>query len=140
MKKLRLLYIEDKAAQRQTNARRLRARGFGVTTAPSGRKGLAKFDSDRPDVVLCDLNLPDLSGLQVLERVKAASPATPVIILTAHGSVSLAREAIKQGAYHFILKPLEINDLEITIHQALEDSRLHQQLREYSHDLERKVS
>lgn len=138
--RITILYIDGNASDRGVNARRLRSRGFRVFTASSGAKGLARVDPDALDVVLCDLSLPDRDGLDVLRRMKTAAPDLPVIILTAQGSVSQARAAIQRGAYHFIVKPVEINDLEITIHQALEHGRLHRQLTEYSRTLERKVS
>lgn len=140
MTRITILYIEADAVERGVTSRRLRARGFRVITAPSGARGLAKFDPDAIAAVLCDLNLPDRNGLDVLGRMKERGPEVPVIILTAHGSVSHARDAIRRGAYHFILKPLEINDLEITIYQAIEDARLHRELTDYSRDLERRIS
>jgi two-component system NtrC family sensor kinase len=130
MAKIDVLYIEDRPEQRRSVARRLRSRGFRVRTASSGEACLTQLDSRFPDVLLCDLNMPGLSGLEVLRRVKARRPHMPVVIVTAHGSVRLAREAIKQGAYRFLLKPVKTAELELTIHQALENQRLAERLSE----------
>jgi PAS domain S-box-containing protein len=137
--KPRVLYIEDNARQRDALARKLRARKFSVRTAPTGARGLEIFAQGHIDIVLCDLNMPRMDGMEVLEHITASKAPVPVIILTAHGSVQLAREAIARGAYHFVLKPIEIHDIEITIYQAMEHASLSRRLAQYSNRLEKKV-
>jgi len=137
--RIRVLFIEDDRRLRDKYARLLRSRGLLVTTAPSGETGMEKFDPARIDVVLTDLNMPRADGLEVLAAVKQASPDTPVLILTSHGDAGTARDAIRLGAYHFILKPVEINDLYITIFQALEHARLTRELNNHSRRLEARV-
>ena len=92
---VRLLYIEDNPHQREDLAAQLGERGFAVVTAADGREGLERFAHESFDLVLCDLNMEPIDGLAVLHAVKEARPQVPVVILTAHGSVAQAVEAIK---------------------------------------------
>ena len=129
MHTIRLLYIEDDEIQRHEVASLLKANGFEVTVAASGEAGLDAFEKSGAEIVLCDLHLPGLDGLQVLDRLQQISGEVPVIILTSRGSVTQAVEAIKHGAYDFILKPLEINKIETTIQKAIERRTLRDKLR-----------
>ena len=129
MHTIRLLYIEDDEIQRHEVASLLKANGFEVTVAASGEAGLDAFEKSGAEIVLCDLHLPGLDGLQVLDRLQQISGDVPVIILTSRGSVTQAVEAIKHGAYDFILKPLEINKIETTIQKAIERRTLRDKLR-----------
>jgi len=107
MKNIEVLYIEDDANQRSEMEEKLRSKGYLIRTSPCGEIGIKKAKSYHPDVILCDLNLPDINGLEVLHRLKKKDIEIPVIILTAHGSIPLAVKAIKQGAYDFIVKPYQ---------------------------------
>ena len=128
MKPLKLLYIEDDDSQRLALEELLRSRGYEVTGASSGKAGIQAFKKNRPDIVLCDLNMPEDTGLEVLAKVKQIDPEVPVVILTAHGTVDQAVQAIKQDADDFILKPLEINKIEATIEKAIEKLQLQREL------------
>ena len=138
--KLNVLYMEDDVKQRQVIARQLRRRGLSVTTARSGKHGVALLEKSSFSVLLCDLSLKDCDGLELLDTVHKLRPEMPVLILTAHGSVDQATEAIRHGAYHFILKPCEIADIELTIFQAVERASLERKVVRYSESLERKVA
>ena len=129
-KKATVLYIEDDKAQRQFMTEQLQERDYKVSTSASGSAGIKKITSLKPDVILCDLNLPDLNGIQVLNRIKKSNPEVPVIILTAHGSIPLAVKAIREGAYNFIIKPFQIDEIETTIQKAMETKLLQQELRQ----------
>ncbi|UCF04701.1 MAG: PAS domain S-box protein [bacterium] len=128
MEKIKLLYIEDDDGQRKALATQLRAKGFDVTVAKSGRSGLSLFSKRSFTAILCDLNMPGMGGDEVLEQVRKKDRSIPFILLSAHGTVSLAVKAIKRGANHFILKPPEIDKIDITIRQALETRRLREKL------------
>jgi len=130
MNKIRVLYIEDESKQRTALARRLRAKGFQVKSAASGKQALRMFRTHGSDVVLCDLNMPGISGLEVLEEIRKQDQRAPVILLTAHGTVDNAVAALKQGAYDFLMKPLEINKITTTINKAIEQTRLQQEMRQ----------
>ena len=112
MSKIQILYIEDNHKQRLEFQRRLRQKGFKVTSKASGQKGQVVFESNRPDAVLCDLNMPRFGGLDVLRELQRIDADVPVILLTAHGTTDEAVQAIKEGAYDFVLKPLEINKID----------------------------
>jgi len=105
MDKIKILYIEDDAGQRKQFAEQMAGQGFKVTSTASGEAGLHWFKKSRVDVVLCDLNMPKMNGLEVLKKIKKIDADVPVIILTAHGSVDMAVKALKVGAYDFVLKP-----------------------------------
>ncbi len=132
-----LLYVEDDPRQREALATQLRAEGFRVKAVASGRAGLQALKRGRPDVVLCDLNMPRMNGLDVLRRVKAERPELPVVLLTAHGSVDQAVAAIKEGAYDFLLKPLEIHRVVTTVRKALEHTRLQRELASAESNIQR---
>lgn len=139
MKNIKVLYIEDDAHQRSEMKDKLRLKGYRITTSPCGEIGIQKTKTYHPDVILCDLNLPDINGLEVIHRLKKKDIQIPVIILTAHGSIPLAVKAIKEGAYDFIIKPYQIDEIEITITKAIENRRLQEELKEYSEGLEQKA-
>ena len=128
MSKIQILYIEDDPKQRLEFQKQLRGKGFKVSSKASGRKGQLAFESNRPDVVLCDLNMPGFGGLEVLRELKKIDADVPVILLTAHGATDEAVQAIKEGAYDFVLKPLEINKIDTTIRKALEAKQLQKDL------------
>ena len=139
MADVKLLYIEDDPEQRQKMAASLEERGFAVATASSGREGLEVLASDKPALVLCDLNMPEMDGLAVLERVQKLDPDLPFVLLTAHPSVPLAVQAVMQGAQRFLVKPVSVNEMEITIHQALEFAKLRRWQRQAEEQLTRLV-
>ncbi|NIP44376.1 MAG: PAS domain S-box protein, partial [candidate division Zixibacteria bacterium] len=136
MANIKVLYIEDDSSQRDEFTALLNSRGFEVYPAANGAEGLKMLKLEGFDVVLCDLHMPDISGLEVLAQAKAISPDIPFLILTAHGSLAAAVDAIKKGADHFIRKPLDVDDMEIHLHQAIEHSLMARKLKESSRKLE----
>ncbi len=138
MAEVKVLYIEDDPEQRTTLAANLRERGFIVFEGESGEHGLGLLGK-KPDVVLCDLNMPDMNGLQVLDKAHRQDPDVPFILLTAHPSIPLAVQAIVEGAHRFLIKPVSVDELEIAVHQALEFARLHRWQREADEQLLRLV-
>ena len=138
MPDIKILYIEDDPAQRSSLAASLGERGFGVVEAASGDEGLSLL-SDNTGVVLCDLNMPGMDGLEVLRRVQRRSPDVPFILLTAHPSIPIAVQAIVEGAQRFLIKPVSLDEMEISIHQAIEFARLQRWQREAEEQLLRLV-
>ena len=120
----KLLYIEDDPEQRQSLATSLRERGFEIDTAASGEDGLNLLDGEHHELVVCDLNIPGMDGLAVLAKVQARDPDMPFVLLTAHPSIPLAVKAIMEGAQRFLIKPVALDEMEITIYQALEYAKL----------------
>ncbi len=119
MSRGRLLIVEDRDSLRRMLERALGQEGYEVAAAADGRAGM-RLLAERPfDFVLTDLKLPDVSGLEVLEASRAAQPRVPVVVLTGYGTVGTAVEAMKLGAYDFLEKPLEIDDLARMIERAI---------------------
>lgn len=130
MKKISVLYIEDKDDQRRSLTKHLRSRGFRVTPSRSCETGLKLFHDRSFDAILSDLHLPGMSGMDLLDKIRKIDPELPFILLSAHGDASQAVKAIKKGAHHFILKPPDINDIDITIRQTIEQVKIQRELSE----------
>jgi nitrogen regulation protein NR(I) len=119
-----LLVIDDEQSILHAFRRAFREPEVTLLTAGSAAEGLASIQGRRPDVVVLDLNLPDLSGLETLERIRRLDARIPVIFITGHGTTDTAIEAMKRGAYDYLLKPLELTQIRQLVERALEISRL----------------
>ena len=119
----KLLVVDDEEGIRAHLRRHFVRRGFEVLTADSGSAAIDLCGAAMMDVVLLDLRLPDLGGLEVLERIKAASPQTSVVVITAHGDVDTAVKAMQLKADHFLVKPVDLAALDALVHRLLESSR-----------------
>jgi DNA-binding NtrC family response regulator len=117
----RILIVEDRDSLRRMLEHALGQEGYEVTAAADGRSGIRLLGERTFDFVLTDLKLPDVSGLEVLEASRAAQPRVPVVVLTGFGTVGTAVEAMKLGAWDFLEKPLEIDDLSRLIERAIGD-------------------
>jgi DNA-binding NtrC family response regulator len=115
----RILIVEDRDSLRRMLERALGQEGYDVATAADGRSGIRMIEERPFDFVLTDLKLPDVSGIEVLAASRAAQPRVPVVVLTGYGTVGTAVEAMKLGAYDFLEKPLEIDDLARLIERAI---------------------
>ena len=120
----RILVADDEPAQRELVGGFLRKHGFEVTQAADGRQALARFKQEPFDLVLTDQKMPDLSGLELLEGVRAITPEAAVIIMTAYGTIETAVSAIKAGAADYLTKPVNLDELLHRIHQVQERQRL----------------
>jgi DNA-binding NtrC family response regulator len=119
-----VLLVDDDAAFRGVLAGELRRMRLEVDTAASGGEALARVAERPPEIVLLDLRLPDMNGLDVLEQIRERSPASEVIMLTGHGSIDTAIESIRKGAFDYVSKPCPLDELEIRIQRALERQML----------------
>ena len=124
-----LLLVEDEPSVREAFALRLGGQGYVVQTAGSGEEALSLLRSFEPDILVLDLVMPNLSGLDVLARVKQTSPNLLVILLTARGTVKDAVEATKLGAFDFVAKSIDMEDLLHALHRATELLTLQRQVR-----------
>jgi two-component system, NtrC family, response regulator AtoC len=124
-----LLLVEDEESVREAFALRLTDHGYVVQTAGSGEEALALLRSFEPDILVLDLVMPNLSGLDVLARVKQTSPNLLVILLTARGTVKDAVEATKLGAFDFVAKSIDMEDLNHALARATEFLTLQRQVR-----------
>ncbi len=127
---LRLLFVEDDPAGRELGAFNLTRAGYEVDAVASGEAAIEVFSPERHSLVITDLRLPGVSGLEVLRRVKARSPGTAVIVVTAYGSIDAAVDAVKQGATDFIGKPFHREHLLLAVERALNERRLAKELDE----------
>src|SRR4051812_34799579 len=103
----KVLVVDDETNLRKVLAAMLRRDGFDVTVAADGEQGLAEFAKNGADIVVTDLVMPKVGGLEILKSINASAPEVPVIIITAHGTVDSAVEAIKLGAFDYITKPFD---------------------------------
>ena len=118
-----LLVVDDEETFRVVLSHELERLGYAVRTAPSGEAGILAL-ADDIDVVLLDLRLPDMDGMEVLRRIREKNPGADVIMLTGHGSIDTAIEAIRAGAFDYIAKPCPLGELEVRIQRALERQSL----------------
>ncbi len=130
MDKARILYIESNEIQCKTLSSRLRSKGYKVTVAASGQTGLRLFEKRTFDVILCDLNIPKIDGIEVLERIRCRDLDIPFIIFATRGSVTQAKKAIKKGANHFVLKPKEAHEIIIIIEQVIQKIKLQKEFKD----------
>ncbi|MBW1895203.1 MAG: sigma-54-dependent Fis family transcriptional regulator, partial [Deltaproteobacteria bacterium] len=131
-----LLIDDDKSLLRVTEYN-LKTAGFDVVTAESGTTGLEKFRSVSPALIITDVKLSDINGLELLKAVKEESPDTPVIVMTAFGSIEMAVKAMKRGAFNFITKPFDRDTLRLSCKKALELASLRNQNRLLSEEVNR---
>ncbi len=120
----KILVIDDEKSIRNTLKDILEYEKFEVALAENGNEGLEMFGNDTFDVVLCDIKMPEMDGIEVLEKIFETGKEVQVIMISGHGNIDTAVEAIKKGAYDFIEKPLDLNRLLITIRNAMDKSTL----------------
>jgi DNA-binding NtrC family response regulator len=116
----KILVVDDQKSIRNTLKEILEYEKNSVVTAENGMEGLEFFDKEKFDVVLCDIKMPEMDGIEVLQKLMERDPETPVIMISGHGNIDTAVDAIKKGAYDFIEKPLDLNRLLVTIRNAIE--------------------
>ncbi|MCD6580237.1 MAG: EAL domain-containing protein [Desulfuromusa sp.] len=136
-----ILTIDDEENIRDSFRMFLEDYDYQVFEAKNGREGLEIFSREKPDLVLCDLRMPEVDGLEVIEKIKNESPDTPIIVVSGTGIIGDAIEAIRCGAWNYLLKPIQ--DMSILLHainQAMERSRLIIENRAYQEHLEEEVT
>ena len=122
--KAKILVIDDDTSLRRVLEYNLQEEGYEVQAASSGEEGLYLFRQSPPDLVITDMKMPGMDGLMVLKSIKEISPEALVIIITAFGTVDVAVEAMKSGAYDYITKPFNRDELKLTVKKALQYSGL----------------
>ncbi|MBI5343704.1 MAG: sigma-54-dependent Fis family transcriptional regulator, partial [Deltaproteobacteria bacterium] len=126
----RILFIDDDRAGREVALFNLRKAGYEVTAASDGQEGLAVFSTEKFDLVVTDVKMPGISGIEVLKKIHAQAPDVPVLVITAFGNVETAVEAMKEGAYDFIGKPFHRDQLLLSVGKAFERRRLAAEVRD----------
>jgi DNA-binding NtrC family response regulator len=107
----KLLLVDDEERFRTTLAKRMAEKGLDVTPLESGRTALQHVTDHPVDVIVLDIKMPEMDGIETLQRIKSLDPGIEVIMLTGHGTIHSAIEGMRLGAYDFILKPAELDDL-----------------------------
>ncbi len=129
--KERVLVVDDEKLIRWSLKENLVKSGYEVTEAEKGNDALKVFSESLPDIVLLDVNLPDMSGIDVLKTIKGIDKDVPIIIITAFGNIQIAVDAMKHGAYDFVEKPFEIEKLNIVMEKAMENAFLRREVSRY---------
>lgn len=136
MSRSRILIIDDEKAVRDVLARVLRQAEFDTDFATTGSQGTAAVKTSLPDLVILDLVLPDLDGLEVLRQLKTIDVKLPIIILTGNENLKTAVEAMKKGAFYYITKPFDNEELLVTVKKSLETSQMEREVIELRHQVE----
>jgi putative two-component system response regulator len=134
-----ILIVDDEAAVRRLLSRRVAGEGYRCEEASTGDEALIKIRSDLVQLVVLDIKMPGRSGVELLPEIKAAHPDVAVIMATAITDTSTAIECMKQGAYDYITKPFNLDEVVLSIERALEKRRLELENRDYQQHLEQKV-
>src|ERR1700704_6392471 len=124
MPKSRILVIDDEAAIRDSLRMTLEYEGYEFLGAATGQEGLALAERDAPDIVLLDVKMPGMDGIEVLDRLRALNDSLPVIVISGHGTIGTAVEATKKGAFDFIEKPFASERVLVSLRNALDQRRL----------------
>ncbi|MBI1342726.1 MAG: response regulator [Terrimonas sp.] len=119
-----VLIIDDEKAIRKTLSEILSFEGYKIEEAADGEEGLKKFREKEYDVVLCDIKMPKIDGIEFLQKAGEINPDVPIIMISGHGNIETAVEAVKGGAYDYLAKPPDLNRLLITIRNAMDKSSL----------------
>jgi DNA-binding NtrC family response regulator len=127
---MNILVVDDEKLIRWSLKERLTREGHNVSEAEDGRSTAAALDAELPDLVLLDMKLPDTDGLTILRSIQERAPELPVIIITAYSTVDTAVEAMRLGAYDYISKPFDMDELTLTVKRALEASTLRREVKE----------
>ncbi|MEE8398905.1 MAG: SpoIIE family protein phosphatase [Desulfobacterales bacterium] len=132
----KILIIDDEQIIRDRMAKLLQLDDYETVTAEDGLKGLEMLEQEKPDVALVDIKMPGMDGIEVLRKAKEKAFETEFIMITGHGGVETAIDALKIGAFGYIQKPVEYDELEIEIKRALEKQDMQKKLSEHVHTLE----
>lgn len=123
MEPIRVLLVDDEERFLRTTRKLLAKKGYEVLTAGNGKEAIERLSEPFPDVVLLDVKMPGMDGIETLRQIKGLQPDIEVILLTGHASVDTAVEGLRLGAYDFLLKPSPVEDLCLKIDRAWEMKR-----------------
>lgn len=135
----RILTVDDESGIRQSFRNFLEDYDFQVFEASHGLQGIDVFNQQHPDLVLLDLTMPQMSGIEVLKALRQISPQTPIIVVSGTGEINQVIEALHYGASDYLMKPVDLHRLLLSINQALERARLLKENEDYQRELETKV-
>ncbi len=130
-----VLVVDDEKNAREGLAQYLEHKGYDVFLAEDGHRALELVKSEHPDIALIDLKMPQMDGMTLLHRIKSSHPSTIVIVLTAYGTVETAVQAMKAGAFHYLTKPVNLDELELILKKAFRERALEEENRNLRKDL-----
>jgi two-component system response regulator HydG len=130
-----ILLVEDEASSRKGLTQFLQGLDYDVLTATNGKEALEIFKKETPDLVISDIRMPEMDGTALLESIKAEAPSAKVILLTAYGSVEDAVKAMKKGAFYYLTKPVNLEELEFLVKKAFSSHQLEEENRELKQEL-----
>lgn len=133
-----ILVVDDDESVRIVVQMQLEEAGYSVLTAPSAKEGLSLADEYSPSLVITDLKMPGESGMDVLRNIRAEHPETAVVMITAFGTIQTAVEAMKSGAYDYVTKPIDFDELVLIVNRALEHQQLVEEVRTLRNALDEK--
>ncbi len=133
----KVLIVDDDSNIRRISTEILETSGFSAIQAQSGKAAIQLFEQEKPEVVLLDLKMPEMDGIETMRRLSKLDPSIPIIIITAHGDVPAAVNAIKLGAYDFINKPPDFEKLLVTLQRATEKVLLDRAVKDLSHEIQK---
>lgn len=120
----KILIVDDEKSIRKTLREILEYEKYQVDEAADGAEGVSLIEKNKYDIILCDIKMPKMDGIEVLEKIMERTSDTPVVMISGHGNIETAVEAVKKGAFDFISKPLDLNRLLVTIRNAMDKSTL----------------
>lgn len=120
----KILVIDDEKSIRKTLREILEYENFKVDEAGDGAEGASMAEKESYDIILCDIKMPKVDGMEALDRILKSRPETPVVMISGHGTIETAVEAVKKGAFDFIAKPLDLNRLLVTVRNAMDKTNL----------------
>jgi len=135
----RILIVDDEEMILSVLSQRLTREGYSCVTARNGKEALNHFYKDTFSLIISDINMPEMGGIELLKKLKAVHPNVLVIMVTAYPEVDLAIEAMRLGAYDFIIKPADLELVILSVKKAMEKKRLEEELEIYHKNLERLV-
>src|SRR5213082_2605509 len=136
MPKPRILVIDDEAPIRDSLKMTLEYEGYEFLAAATGQEGLALVEREAPDLVLLDVKMPGMDGIEVLERLRNMNESLPIVVVSGHGTISTAVEATKKGAFDFIEKPFASERVLVSLRNALDSRQLREDKRCHHKDVE----
>jgi len=135
----RILIVDDEELLCRLLAQRLKGEGYSCVTANNGREALGHFYKDTFSLIISDIKMPEMDGIELLKRVRDLNPKMMVIMVTAYPEIDMAVEAMRLGAYDFLIKPADLDLILLSVKKALEKKRLEDELEAYHKNLERLV-
>src|SRR5512144_1526348 len=133
-----ILIVDDEESVRKSLADVMRDEGYEVVTAGSAREGLDLVNEVQPALVLLDIAMPELDGIETLRRIREMRPDLPVVMVTGHGTIETAVRTTKMGAYDFMVKPPELAHLILVVKHGLEEYRLREENESLKRSIERR--